>query len=76
MRLYRIIKSFVGSQDGFRTQLFKEGTTELLSHSLVKAVAGAGFIEPCDPANRDTKITAPAETKIVQPSELKLKKKR
>lgn len=86
MKTYHILKSFKGSQTGTDSQEFVAGTTVPVSDHLATAIAGTGWIEaatnetPDVPAvgARETKVEAPAETKVEQAAEEKKpgKKKR
>lgn len=73
MKSYKILKSFPGNQTGYgETVTFLEGHTVPLSDSLAEVALKEGWVEladapATDAAGRETKVTAPEETKPAKP---------
>ena len=78
MKTYRILKTFLGNQNGFgETEKFSEGTEAALSDGLAAVAVSEGWAEPVSHSaqSRETKVIAPEETKPDAPEEPKVAKK-
>jgi hypothetical protein len=66
MKLYRILKTFTGSQHGNDHQQFEAGTTALLSNSLATIVVKEGWAVQEEPAREEKAVEPVDENKAIE----------